>query len=531
MKRLACVALLTSAFGLSTVLAGTPLVRITVRDFTSLERDLSAVADAVSPGSAEEALRGLGAGLGITSLEGVDANRPWQIDVWMEALAGAPGVSLRIPVDDYDAFTDAYQADRTRGVVTKVDDYASIWMPGAPAQEAARATHDAWKASELKAGTETVRVEVTPNEVVRGFAVQMVGTGRTATAAGLRAGSEEEIPGMDMEAMVKLIGVYFDVIETGLKGLEGLTIGLEVRNDTLRVNEQVTALAGSELASWFEGDDGSLAGVLPFLSQEGSSAFAMRLGKAPAYLSKLKEYVTLAMQMQKVPDSEQTARDIAAMMDTMTPLSFAGTLNFDQGIDFAGLYQFPDADAASTSYRTMVQFLTETMQSQTGDDGLYRRIDFTRSWREVAGTPVDRLVMEINLDSPLYQMPGQKEIVEAMWQGGRMEFDYALRGRELVVSSPANMADALQRARTGGTHEGLGVGKDTVLFARVNVLQLGAGFITPNPFLPEEVKAVMKRLDPAGTDVTLRADLDGKLSTDTRIPIALFRSIGNAMRQ
>lgn len=531
MKRLVCLALFTTAIGLTHVLAATPLVRITIRDFTSLERNLNAVVDAVSPGAGEEALRGLGASLGVNSLEGIDPSRPWQLDLWVESVGGAPCGSLRVPVDDYPAFAAAYAADGSRRVIAKVDDYASIWMAGGSEQEAARAAHDAWKTSQLKPCTDTVRVEITPNEVVRGFALQMVGMGRASMAAGLGAGAGGQMPGMDMQALTKLMGVYFDVFETGLKGLGSLTLGLDVRDDALQVHEQVVPLAGSVLASWFENDEGTLAGVAPFLSSDGSAAFAMRLRKAPAYLPKLKEFVTLSMQMQKAPNPEQTAEEMTAMLDAMTPLSFAGSLSFDPDMDFAGLYQFPDADAAATAYDTMQQFLTGAMQSQVGADRLYRRIDFTKAQRNVNGTPVDRVVMEINLDSPLYQMPGQKEMVEAMWNGGRMEFDYALQGRELVVGSPDRMAAALQRARNAKAAPAVVLGKHTVLFARFNLLKLGARFMESNPGIPADARAVLKRLNPAGTDVALRADLDGTLDTDTRIPLALFRSIGDAIRQ
>lgn len=531
MKRLVCLVLFTTSFAWSTVLAGTPLVRITVRDFASLERNLNAVADAISPGSGGEALRELGAGLGITSLEGVDRSRPWQMDVWVETLGGPPSLSLRVPVEDYAAFAAAYQADGTHRVIAKVDNYASVWMAGGSAQESARTTHDSWKADQLKACADTLLVEVTPNEAVRQFALQMVGVGRMSTAAGLSAGAGTQMPGMDMQALVKLMGVYFDVFETGVKGLKSFELGLDVSDNALRAREQVVPVAGSELASWFENDGGTLAGVASFLPKEGPAAFAMRLRKAPAYLPKLKEFATLSMQMQKAPNQEQTAKDMAAMLDAMTPMTFAGSLDFDQGMAFTGLYQFPDAAAAAAAYDTMMHFLTGTMQSQVGADRLYRRLDLTKAAREVNGTPVDRVVMEINLDSPVYQMPGQREMVEAMWQGGRLEFDYALQGRNLVVSSPANLETALQQARTGNPPPAVAIGDDTVLFARLNLLTLIPRFLASNPALPAEVREVMKRLDPAGTDVTIRADLDGTLSTDTRIPIALFRSIGNAIRQ
>lgn len=531
MKKLVCSALLAASLGFLTALADQPLVTITLKDFSSFSQGVDTLFDAVSPGSGREALRELGAGLGITSLEGVDEARPWQIALWLESPGNTPCASLRVPVDDYAAFAAAY---RTRGgsrVATKAGDYAKIWLAGGDESDAARSAHDSWQPGQLKAGSHTVFVEVTPGEPVRQLMLQMLGMGRMSMAMGLSAGAGGEVPGMDMQAMVKMMGVYFDVFEVGVKGLKSLNVGLDVSDDSLRIQERIEPLPDSELAAWFENSPGDLAGAMPFLSANAPVAVALRLGNSPAFLPKLKELATLSMQMQKAPNEAQVSQEMGAMLDAMAPMTFAGSLELDQGIEFTGLYQFPKPEAARTAYGIMRKFLAGTMQTQVGDDRLYKRVDFVEGQREVQGTRIDRVTMEINLDSPLYQMPGQREMVETMWGGGKMEFDYALRGRNLVVSSPVKTVAALRSAEAGNGGTVAGISGNTVMFARLNLLKLIPWFVNPNPVFPEEVKAVMGRLEASGTDVTIRADLDGALATETHIPVKLLRSIGNALGQ
>jgi hypothetical protein len=67
------------------------------------------------------------------------------------------------------------------------------------------------------------------------------------------------------------------------------------------------------------------------------------------------------------------------------------------------------------------------------------QFEFQRGVREVAGHSVDLINMELNLDHPSMQLPGQKEQMLALFNGGRMAYESTVIGKRIYWVSPGGL--------------------------------------------------------------------------------------------
>jgi hypothetical protein len=509
-------------------------ITLTIKNFNTLTNAVATLAEAGSPGSAGEALAELQGMLGQEALQAMDANRPWQVGVWVEALGGRPATSVWVPTKDFAALESALaggpllQSVEGEATVTANADYAAVYLPGAVPSDTARAGHAAWAPSQIGTPNTALSLDIQPTDSLRQQLVQGLAMIRMMVGGAVGAQSQDALPGMDPMAMAQLLGVYFEVIEVGLKGWENVSIGLDVEDDSLRIRKRVTALAGSELATWLKGTEGSLTPVLAYADDTSPATFAFRWSEAPAYMPTLKKFLRLSMQMQGVPADSEAVTETERLLDLMAPMQLAGSVDFEEGMAFSGVYQFPGRDVKEI-YGLMRTYLETSMQGQVGEGKPYSEATFKENQREVSGQQVDRMTMAFNLDAPLYQMPGQKEMIEGLFPGGKMEFDYVLKGDSLIIASPAHLEQLLQVDAASPIARLGTLRPTTVLAGRLNLLQLIPQFMKANPMLPEEAKQRFEGMDPRGTDIEFTVDLDGGLSSEAVVPLQLVRSAANTL--
>ena len=527
MNRLSRNLLVALALGGATAMAAPAPLTLTVKSYRALTNNLSRIIEAASPGSSGEALEGIGSGLGISQLKGIDLDRPWQVSIWAEGTPSRPDISVWIPTSDFAAFKEGLEDGALKAGETSirnVGNYAGVWLAGSASAKDAEDAHAAWKPDQLKTVDKAILLEVVPGEPLRETLLQGLG-GMRMMLSGVIAGQQAQaMPGLDPKALAELMGVYFDVIGVFLKGLERIDLSLDVRGENLFVSKHIRAKAGSELVGWLKAGEGSLDSVLPYVGSQAPVSFAMRWGESAGFMPTLKKFMRLSMQLQGVADDSEAVKETDKLMDMMFPLRAAGYVDMGKGFSVAGVYQFPGHDAGEV-YKFMRGYFEKTMQSQSGEGKPYKSIRWEQAKQTVAGTKIDRATMEFNLDAPLYQMPGQKEMIEKLWPGGKMEFDYALKGENLFFASPANTENLLSgKAASSGVKPV--VNKNTVGYARVNILKMLPMMLDANPMVPDEVKEKIKGLESAGTDVTMRIDLDGAASGEATVPLKLIQSLG-----
>jgi hypothetical protein len=511
--------------------AQTAPITLTLRSYQAFTDGLTQVVDAVSPGDAGEAIEDIREGLGIEDLKGIDTSRPWQVAVWLDSLSVPPCVSIRVPVSDFAAFREGLNPGLLKGEdgdnkIQQVGDYATVWLEFGSPSEATKTGEKAWKPELLKETGEIVRLAIRPGNALREELVGALGMGRMAVGAAMSSQqAQQATPGIDPKAMGELMGVYFDLIETGIKGFDSLELKLDLKGETLQVRKTVVPVVGSALAGWFETKEGNLGALSSYLGGKSPMGLAMRFDNNQSVMPILKRIISLSMQMQGLPADADAIRQTEQLVEGFVPMQFAGTMDVNQGLQYGGVYQFPGKDT-KVVYAQLKEFLNKSMQNQVGADKPYSSVTLEEGQREVSGVSVDRSTLVINLDSPIYQMPGQKEMFEGFWPGGKMIFDYALKGKDLFMGSPEHL-DALLAGPVGGsTYRPEGLNPHTMAYGYINVFSFIPALMAANPMLSDEDKERFGNIDATGTALDFRLDLDNRLDYQLGIPLKFFRTIG-----
>ena len=516
--------------------AGPAPVTLTVQSYRALTNAVVQVVDTVAPGSAGMWLADVREGLGISGLEGIDLDRPWQVAAWIEGTQGAPSISVRIPTTDFEAFKSGLASGSILSgfnqpdAVRSAGDYANIWIQTGAASAASESAHAAWKPAELVAPSAVLELEIKPGDPLREQLLGVLGMGRMMIV-GTMVEQGQNVPGVDAKAMGDLLGTYFDVAQVGLRGMDTFRLGLDVRGGEITITETVVAQPGSELAGWLDPGKGTLDGVMAYASSDMPVVMAMRWDNPTAgFMPTLKKFAHLSLQLQGAAATEATAKDLNELIEASIPMRFGGGMDFREGFFFSGVYEFPGRDLGRV-YDLMRRYFEGPLQQQVGDDQLYSSITFTEAARKLNSVPVDRVTMEVNLESPLYQMPGQKEMIERMLPGGKIVIDQARQGDRLFMGSPAALDRLLAGAPVAKPAVSAALNPHTVLFGRVNLLQLLPAMLEGNPIVPEEVAAQLRRADNVGTEMTLQIDLTGSaVVARSTVPLKLLRSVAQAMQ-
>jgi hypothetical protein len=510
--------------------AATAPVTLTFKNYRTLTNTVVRVVDAVAPGSGQGAAKGLTEELGIPELRGVNLDQPWQFAIWIEGAQGRPAMSVWIPTTDFTAFGAGLQEGKLlkgRGqtnTVKRVGDYASIWVPGSFPAEAAQAAHAGWKREQLGTIERAVALDLVPTDALRHLILQGLGSARTGIEAAVLT-QPGQLPGVDGRALKELLGLYLDVFEIGFKGLERLHLTLDLRGDTLVVGKRVTALAGSDFAGWLRGVEGSLDSVLPYATGKAPVAFAMRLHASTNLMTLLRKFTRASLQVQGIASDSETAKETERLLDLMIPVKVGGIVDFTKTFSFAAVYEFPGRDLGGV-HDAVKRYLQTSMQSQAGPDKPYTTVTYEEGKRELGGVRVDRATMVLNFDSPLYQGQGQREMLESMWPGGRMEFDYLRKGDRLFLASPDLMEGLLAQGPAASAPKPPSITRDTVAYGHVNLVKSLPRMLQANPAVPADVKERLGRLDSEGTEVTVQLDLNGTLIGQADIPLRLLSSLG-----
>lgn len=505
--------------------AETAPVSIVFKSYRAFTNSICRIIEAGSPGMSAMAIPGLESHLGISGLKGIDPDRPWHVLVWLESTSSRPGVSIMVPTKDFSAFKaglgegSLLKGNGVENAIRDASGYAAIWLPGATVSKTGEANHESWKPTAGKTYDRALQVEFVPNDAVRNQALQSLGMFKMI-ASGAMA-SQGGASGMDPKALGEIINVYFEILETGLAGLEKLEAGLDARDDNLNLSLQVRAKSDSKLAPWFRSTPGNLDGVAPYAGDKSAMSFAMRFDSQPGYLPMLKKLVRAGMQVQGLPADSDLAKDMDQLFDKMLPLKAGGEMDMNQGMIMSGIYQFPGRDMKD-AYGSLRKIMDSISKSQVGEGKPYKTASFQEAKRKSGSTSVDLVTFEMNFDSPMFKAPGQKEMMESFWKGGRMEFEYALQGDNLFFASPSRM-DGLLAAKPTGKSEP--VGPSTVAVARFNLVKMLPTFMGANPMVPAEMVTRAKGLSSEGTDVRVRLDLDGTFKGSAVVPLKMISSM------
>jgi len=508
-----------------------PLVQLKIQSFDALAANSKRVATALGL-SADLDLGGhLSGAIGSPDLAGVDRKRVWQVAVATRGPGALPLVTLYVPVANFDAFKNGLKdssplkgGDKPNPLI-QAGDFAVVVFQmgqGGEVSDDEKQKLTAW-APAASLGTHLIDFALQMDEITRQQVLQAMTMGRMIIGQVL---SQQKLPAgvpVNPQAMTQMLGLYFDGIETFLKGLHRLEVQADFGERTLTLAKTVLPQPDSELSRWFKSSGGGVAALANQLDPKATASLAGAVGENPAFMPIIKKLMRVSFQMQNQEVDEKLASQIDRMIEAMAPMRFAGSVYFGKAVSYSGFYEFPKRGAKAV-YASFKQIFTDAMPSLAGKDKVYSSFEFKEGHHNVDGTPVDRFSMAFNLDSPMFKMPGQREALERLWNGGKMEFDYAMKANRLYLASPDKMNEVLTAAARPSTAASLNATPNTAFIGRANLLALIKQMLAVNPMLPAEIKEKFERLNPEGSDVQFRVDLDGRLSSRVDVPLKLIEA-------
>ena len=505
-----------------------PLVRVSIRSYGELSNAVFSVVGAVKPDDQEDIGGDLADKLGLTSAAKFDPKAPWELALWQQG--GAPGVlvALKGPISDVKQFKGALSPDGLlnrmgKDWVQMESGIGVIVFKSADAQtEPEKAELKDWEKESVSTPRRALQLVLSPSESVKAQILPFLSMARMAVTQKATAGAGAVNP----HAMGQVFELYFDGIETFIKGLQELKLAAGVDNDALVMEQSISATPGSDLAGWFHKPANAVKeDDLKALTPNALASAAMALDKNARLIDLSGKFLRLSMQMQGVGTDDTDIKDLTAMMGKCLPMRVAGSVFFKDHLEFSGVYRFPESDAA-TAYGQMKPFIQRLIKTQAGEGKLYSEASFKEDFRKVNGIPVDRGSFTINLDNPLYKQPGQKELTKALWPNGKVEFDYAVKDNKLLAATPRQMEDLISGKTQSEAHSVFAVNDSTIAAGYFNLVSAVRDVSTVNPAIPEPVKERMTKLDPKGTAVRFQVEMNTQVRSEEHVPLSLLKQFG-----
>ena len=517
---------------LSSALAGArPAAEVTFKSFSELSAAINRVATAVSPNTPADTAQQLGALMGLTNLDALDTTHPWAFAAWYPEVGGDPLFIIKGP------FTNLMQFKASLAPESFLRKTAKDWTQSEGGlgsivlgetnhvSEGDLAEVAKWKAEAIQPPKKTIELDGRLSDPLRAQLKGLLSSVResfvqTVTNQALAAS------GANPKAMADVFSAYFELFETFVNGFSELKLGLDATPDAIVVDELITAKPGSDLAKWMQPPANSItAADLTGIDPEASFGLAAYLGNSDSLVKLVKKFTALGLQMQNVETNDALSKDFDALFVKMLPMKFAGSASFKDQFTFSGAYSFPAGNAAD-AYAQVKALFNGSFKSQVGKDKLYSAATIAEKHHTVAGVDVDRVSLTLNLDNPMFQAPGQKEQLETLWPGGKMDLDYAIKDGRLFVASTSGsqMQDLLEGKFVG--QASLAPENGTCLAGYVNLLELLKRFAQATGMLPDEMKAKLAKLDTLKTSIGFQMSLDNQMHATTRVPMKLIRELG-----
>ncbi len=118
--------------------------------------------------------------------------------------------------------------------------------------DAEKSALNEWKSQPVTPPAGLVALSVGMTEPLREQALGLVSIGKMSVSQALASQGSQMGASLTPAAMGEVVGLYFDLIETFLKGLQDTTIGLDLSSEALMVENVLTAKPGTDLANWVQ---------------------------------------------------------------------------------------------------------------------------------------------------------------------------------------------------------------------------------------------------------------------------------------
>jgi hypothetical protein len=511
---------------------GQPLARVTIRSFSQLSNAVVRVVGAVAPEVKGKVGGQLTAGLGLTNMATFDPNGPWEMAVWQPGGSPKPLMALRGPIPDVKEFHSDLEPD---GLLAKSgEDWvqlgkasAAIVFTAADEQsDQEKAELKQWEGETIARPAQTMELRLEPGAAAKAQFLPMLAIARMAVSQQMEATVTN---GVNPKAFGDLFGLYFDGIETFVKGLHEFKLGVGVDADSLVLEESVSAEPDSDLARWIHKPAYPLrAEDVKGLTPDALASAAVTIDKTERMMQVMRKVVRLSMAMQSAETNQASMNEMMELVDISLPMRVWGSVFFKEHVEFSGAYRYPASSAAEV-YGKMKPLLKQLVKTWAGHKKLYSAASFTEKASTVGHIPVDRFSLTVNLKSPLYRQPQQKKQIEAMFPNGKMAVDYALKDNELLVATPERMQGLIEGTSQPEERPAFRTDDATVAMGYLNVAQAIRHAFSVSAGLPQAhaIKERLAKLETKGTAIRFRLEMNRQARGEERMPLKLLEEIGS----
>jgi len=516
--------------------AADPLLKINIRNFGDLSSAVGRFANEIHPNADLNVEKEFSKGLGLSDLSVIDSKKPWEVVVWYEG-GSQPLLAIKAPIADLKKFKEKAGSDgflsRSEFSWSPLENGLAVAISKGSSQltdsltDTEKSALEAWKKAPIKAPRRLIELALQPSDPLRQQIIGVLSFAKMSVLQGLSAQNSALPAGINPAGMQEMMGVYFEVVETWLAGFQDLKLGFDLSAELLTVDKEMTAKPGTSLADWFKKPAGKITEQdLNLLNPAASMSFAGFLGQDSGLRKYIEKLTAVGFTMQNMKQDDGALKEIMALFDKMLPMAFCGSVDMGKTFSFTGSYRFP-ASKSAENYAAIKRFLKQGIQSMVGEGKLYSSATLVENQSKLNGVAVDRFTMGINLDNPMFSMPGQKEQLQVMYPNGKMEMDQALVGDRLLIASPGKMQELMKQASNAASQKtAVKIADTTCVVGYFNILGFVKQAMAANPMLPEEIKTKFSQLDAQNTTIEFKIDLDNKFQSTGRVPMKLFRELG-----
>lgn len=511
-----------------------PLVEVTLRNFGDFTAACNRLVKAAKPDYDKDLGQEFQTRLGLDMNSGVDWERAWRGAFWFGGEGMAPIGALMVPVADFDQFQTGRPTEGILNLeganwISQAGDYAAVvFSPKESLTNEQVEGIEAWKKSPVSQPKSILALAIQSNAGFRAQARAALGSIRENILNSFPPeGSENAPPGIDPEAFREVLSLYFDALDQVVNGVDRVRVDVDLTEKALRFDKRVIIMPESDLAAWTAPPVSGLGrDLLGLLDQRAFASIAAATSDQETVKSWLKRLARTSMRLQYLNLETETLTEMEHLIDAMFPMKFAASVYLQEGLTFGGAYQFPGRDVDEL-YQKFLAFYHDMIGDLVGEENFYKEAQMIEDHHEVDGVSVDRFDTRINLDHPMFGMPGQKESIQRMWPDGRMVVDYAVSDDRLVFASPDLMASFLKASPDRQVPAAAAAADaHTLLAGQINLLALIRESIASNPIVPAEVKSKFEKIDPSGTALAFRLNSEEGLHAFGTLPIKFISELG-----
>ena len=493
------------------------------------------------------------AGIPLSSL---DRTRPIGLAVWAELPAMAPQVALYLPVTGEEAFKNDFEAvpgmfgAMTPNLYLDSGYQTLTLMPGLPKELAESWSPAGFVSESAMESTQTftksapsllrLRAHLSEGSVWRSqglMGINMARMGMTQAMSSENAQMKEL--GFDPAGFMQVMELYFKVGETLVRGFGDAQIDIGSKGAALLVEEQLHGVQGSELADWLKGGEwtGGLAPLLQHTEASDVLKMAMAIGKSETIVQGYSQLIEASMKMQGVEGVEGLQELFTNVAMEFFPMRTGGgvSVNSDNSsLEWLFAYDF-DGKSFDKLYPLLAKVVEAFKESgMVGPEKMYSGMEWKTASEKYAGVNIDRMTMELNEDSPLLKMPGQKEMLEFMYGGLKVTQDYAVLKDRYVGGSPSKLRHYIDEIQKGEVNaealEGLQPDEATCLYVSANLGEIISKVVTMVAMANQGnedpgLDAVLKVLSTQKDELQIKINLKDGLRAITSLPARTLGSL------